>query len=95
MRENENSTIWDLLIWVTLIGAGTFGLEGLCIHWVKADWMKLILILTGLAGLVWETRTEARGKAAPARSGKLTPSENGDVLLPDRFPAGQYLQSAG
>ena len=75
MGENENGTIGDLLIWVTLIGAGTFGLEGLCIHWVKADWMKLILILTGLAGLVWETRTEARGKAAPARSGKLAPSE--------------------
>ena len=28
MRENENSTIWDLLIWVTLLGGGTFAIAG-------------------------------------------------------------------
>ena len=75
MRENENSTIWDLLIWVTLLGGGTFAIEGLCLHFIGKDWLRLVFLLLGLFFLVRETVLERRKPERIARVGKLTPAE--------------------
>ena len=48
MEENRNSSFWDLLIWVTVLGAGTFALEGLCIHFIGKGWIKIVFFLAGV-----------------------------------------------
>ena len=53
MREEKNNNFWVILIWVTVIMAGTWGLEGILTHYAKADWVKLAGIPIALAGLVW------------------------------------------
>ena len=55
MRENENSTLGDLLIWVTVLGAGTFALEGLCVHFIGRDWLKIVFFLLGVVVLIRES----------------------------------------
>ena len=75
MGENENSTIGDLLIWVTLLGGGTFAIEGLCLHFIGKDWLKLVFLLLGLFFLVRETIVERRKPERVALVGKLTPTE--------------------
>lgn len=75
MGENENSMIGDLLIWVTLLGSGTFAIEGLCLHFIGKDWLKLVFLLLGLFFLVRETFLERRKPERVALVGKLTPTE--------------------
>lgn len=60
MREDNNNGFWDMLTWVTLLMAGTFGLGGIISHFVGAKWVKFIILLTGLAGLVWSAKRETR-----------------------------------
>ena len=70
MRENENSTIWDLMIWVTVLGAGTFALEGLCVHFIGKDWLKIVFFLLGVFVLIRESVVEWRKPGKSARAGK-------------------------
>ena len=74
MRENENSTSGDLMIWVTVLGAGTFALEGLCVHFIGKDWLKIVFFLLGAIVLIRESVVEWRkpGKSAgAAKSGQV------------------------
>ena len=70
MRENENSTIWDLMIWVTVLGAGTFALEGLCVHFIGKDWLKIVFFLLGVFVLIRESVVEWRKPGKSPRAGK-------------------------
>ena len=70
MRENENSTIWDLMIWVTVLGAGTFALEGLCVHFIGKDWLKIVFFLLGVLVLIREFVVEWRKSGKSARMAK-------------------------
>ncbi len=70
MRENENSTIGDLMIWVTVLGAGTFALEGLCVHFIGKDWLKIVFFLLGAIVLIRESVVEWRKPGKSARSAK-------------------------
>ncbi len=70
MRENENSTIGDLMIWVTVLGAGTFALEGLCVHFIGRDWLKIVFFLIGVLVLIRESVVEWRKPGKSARSAK-------------------------
>ena len=82
MRENINSTIGDLLIWVTVLGTGVFVLEGLCVHFIGRDWVKLVFFLIGMFVFLRELVVEGRKQERTARmdgagrtEGKLTLSE--------------------
>lgn len=82
MGENENGTIGDLLVWVTVLGAGTFALEGLCVHFIGRDWLKIVFFLLGVVVLIRESVVEWRKPGKPAREresgraiGKLTLAE--------------------
>ena len=75
MKENENSTIWDLLIWVTVLGAGTFALEGLCIHFIGKGWVRIVFFLVGIFFLVRESIVERRKPEKVAKVGALTLTE--------------------
>lgn len=81
MRENENSTIWDLMIWVTVLGAGTFALEGLCVHFIGKDWLKIVFFLLGAIVLIRESVVEWRkpGKSAGAAKSAQVESRSGKV----------------
>ena len=70
MRENENSTIWDLMIWVTVLGAGTFALEGLCVHFIGKDWLKIVFFLLGVLVWIRESVVEWRKPGKSARTAK-------------------------
>ena len=70
MRENENSTIGDLMIWVTVLGAGTFALEGLCVHFIGKDWLKIVFFLLGVLVLIRESVVEWRKPGKSPRAGK-------------------------
>ena len=70
MRENENSTIRDLMIWVTVLGAGTFALEGLCVHFIGKDWLKIVFFLLGVFVLIRESVVEWRKPGKSPRAGK-------------------------
>ena len=70
MRENENSTIGDLMIWVTVLGAGTFALEGLCVHFIGKDWLKIVFFLLGVFVLIRESVVEWRKPGKSPRAGK-------------------------
>ena len=74
MEENRNSIYWDLMIWVTVLGAGTFALEGLCVHFIGKDWLKIVFFLLGVLVLIRESVVEWRkpGKSAgAAKSGQV------------------------
>ena len=82
MRENINSTIGDLLIWVAVLGTGIFVLEGLCVHFIGRDWVKLVFFLIGMFVFLRELVVEGRKPERTARmdgagrtEGKLTLSE--------------------
>ena len=75
MRENENSTLGDLLIWVTVLGAGTFFFEGLCLHFIGKDWLTPVFVLIGLFFLAREAFLKRRKPERVAQVGKLTPAE--------------------
>ena len=75
MGENENSRIGDLLIWVTVLGAGTFAIEGLCLHFFGKDWLKLVFSLAGLFVLIRESTVEKRKQERAATVGALSMSE--------------------
>ena len=70
MRENENSAIGDLMIWVTVLGAGTFALEGLCVHFIGKDWLKIVFFLLGVFVLIRESVVEWRKPGKSPRAGK-------------------------
>ena len=70
MRENENSTIGDLMIWVTVLGAGTFAMEGLCVHFIGKDWLKIVFFLLGVFVLIRESVVERRKPGKSPRAGK-------------------------
>lgn len=76
MRENENSTIGDLMIWVTVLGAGTFALEGLCVHFIGKDWLKIVFFLLGAIVLIRESVVEWRKPGKSARSAKSAQVES-------------------
>ena len=76
MRENENSTIGDLMIWVTVLGAGTFALEGLCVHFIGKDWLKIVFFLLGVFVLIRESVVEWRKPGKSARSAKSGKVDN-------------------
>ena len=62
------------MIWVTVLGAGTFALEGLCVHFIGRDWLKIGFFLLGVIVLVRGAVVEWRkpGKAAQTgQSGRL------------------------
>ena len=75
MQEEKNNSFWDILIWVTVIMAGTWGLEGLLIHYTKADWVKLAGILIALAGLVWASKRESDDSERRTPDSKLSLGE--------------------
>ena len=75
MRENMNSTIGDLMIWVTILGAGTFVFEGLCLHFIGKDWFTPVFALIGLFFLSREAFIKRRKPERVAQAGKLTPAE--------------------
>ena len=75
MQEEKNNSFWDILIWVTVIMGGTWGLEGLLIHYTKADWVKLVGILIALAGLVWASKREAGDSVRHTPDSKLSLGE--------------------
>lgn len=75
MRENVNSTIGDLMIWVTILGAGTFVFEGLCLHFIGKDWFTPVFALIGLFFLAREAFIKRRKPERVAQAGKLTPAE--------------------
>ena len=56
MQEEKNNSFWDILIWVTVIMAGTWVLEGLLVHFTGEKWVQLVFLLIGLAGFLWVTR---------------------------------------
>ena len=80
MGENENSKIGDLLIWVTVLGAGTFALEGLFIHFIDRGWVKLVFLLVGLFILVRDSIVERRKPERVAKVGALTLTEAANVV---------------
>ena len=62
------------MIWVTVLGAGTFALEGLCVHFIGKDWLKIVFFLLGAIVLIRESVVEWRkpGKSAgAAKSGQV------------------------
>ena len=75
MRENENGSIGDLVIWVTVLGAGTFAVEGLCMHLIGKDWFTPVFVLIGLFFLAREAFIKRRKPERVAQVGKLTPAE--------------------
>ena len=80
MEENKNSIYWDLLIWVTVLGAGTFALEGLCIHFIGKDWLKLAFILIGLVVLLRESIVEKRNPERVVKVGSLSMTEASKIV---------------
>lgn len=80
MREEHNNGFWDLVTWVAVLMAGTFGLAGLLLRLVGAGWVKLVFLLMGLAGLVWITRRETRESETRASVGKLSLTETVTVI---------------
>lgn len=75
MREENYNGFWDILTWVALLMAGTFGLAGIILHFAGAGWVKIVLFLIGLAGLVWVLRLETRESETPASDRKLSLKE--------------------
>ena len=75
MGEHEKSSFWDLLIWVTVLGAGTFALEGLCIHFFDKGWVRIVFFLVGIFFLVRESIVESRKPERVAKVGALTLTE--------------------
>ena len=75
MGENENNRIGDLMIWVTILGAGTFVFEGLCLHFIGKDWFTPVFALIGLFFLAREAFIKRRKPERVAQAGKLTPAE--------------------
>lgn len=72
MQGEKNNSFWDILIWVTVIMAGTWVLEGLLIHYTKTDWVKLVGILVALAGLVWASKRESEDSEKRTPDSKLS-----------------------
>ena len=101
MRENENSTIGDLMIWVTVLGAGTFALEGLFIHIIDRVWVKLVFIQIGLLVLLRESIVEKRKPERVAKVGALTLTEAAKIvsfamtLFPLVFLPGDSISQPG
>ena len=81
MEENKNSGFWDLVIWVTLLGGGTFALAGLICTVVGDDWVKLALCLLGLGNLLRDSIAEKRN-AKKADGKKPAPVEKAGPLRP-------------
>ena len=75
MEENRKSSFWDLLIWVTVLGAGTFALEGLCIHFIDKGWVRIVFLLLGLIILIRESIVERRKPERDIKVGALTLAE--------------------
>ena len=80
MGEEKNYSFWDILIWVTVIMAGTWGLEGLLIHYTKTDWVKVVGILIALAGLVWAWKRESDDSEERTPDSKLSVRETVSVF---------------
>ena len=85
MRENENSTIWDLMIWVTVLGAGTFAMEGLCVHFIGKDWLKIVFFLLGVFVLIRESVVEWRKPGKSPRAGKSGQVDDRSGQVDDRL----------
>ena len=101
MEENRNSSYWDLLIWVTVLGAGTFALEGLCIHFIGKGWVRIVFFLVGIFFLVRESIVERRKPEKVAKVGALTLTEATKIvslamsLFPLVFQPGGSVSQSG
>ena len=101
MEENKNSIYWDLLIWVTVLGAGTFALEGLCIHFIGKGWVRIVFFLVGVFFLVRESIVERRKPEKVAKVGALTLTEATKIvslamsLFPLVFQPGGSVSQSG
>ena len=101
MEENKNSIYWDLLIWVTVLGAGTFALEGLCIHFIGKGWVRIVFFLVGIIFLVRESIVERRKPEKVAKVGALTQTEATKIvslamsLFPLVFQPGSSISQPG
>ncbi len=101
MEENKNSIYWDLLIWVTVLGAGTFALEGLCIHFIGKGWVRIVFFLVGIFFLVRESIVERRKPEKVAKVGALTLTEATKIvslamsLFPLVFQPGGSVSQSG
>ena len=63
------------MIWVTVLGAGTFFFEGLCLHFIGKDWFTPVFVLIGLFFLAREAFLKRRKPERVAQVGKLTPAD--------------------
>jgi hypothetical protein len=101
MEENRNSSFWDLLIWVTVLGAGTFALEGLCIHFIGKGWIRIVFFLVGVFFLVRESIVKRRKPERVAKVGALTLTEATKIvslamsLFPLVFQPGGSVSQSG
>ena len=101
MEENKNSFYWNLLIWVTVLGAGTFALEGLCIHFIGKGWVRIVFFLVGIFFLVRESIVERRKPEKVAKVGALTLTEATKIvslamsLFPLVFQPGGSVSQSG
>lgn len=101
MEENRNSSFWDLLIWVTVLGAGTFALEGLCIHFIGKGWIRIVFFLAGVFFLVRESIVKRRKPERVAKVGALTLTEATKIvslamsLFPLVFQPGGSVSQSG
>ena len=101
MEENRNSSFWDLLIWVTVLGAGTFALEGVCIHFIGKGWIRIVFFLAGVFFLLRESIVEKRKPERVAKVGALTLTEAAKIvsfamsLFPLVFLPGDSISQPG
>ena len=101
MEENRNSSFWDLLIWVTVLGAGTFALEGVCIHFIGKGWIRIVFFLAGAFFLVRESIVNRRKPERVAKVGALTLTEATKIvslamsLFPLVFQPGDSISQPG
>ena len=101
MEENRNSSFWDLLIWVTVLGAGTFALEGLCIHFIGKGWIRIVFFLVGVFFLVRESIVKRRKPERVGKVGALTLTEATKIvslamsLFPLVFQPGGSVSQSG
>lgn len=101
MEENRNSSFWDLLIWVTVLGAGTFALEGVCIHFIGKGWIRIVFFLAGVFFLLRESIVEKRKPERVTKVGALTLTEATKIvslamsLFPLVFLPGDSISQPG
>lgn len=72
------------MIWVTVLGAGTFALEGLCVHFIGKDWLKIVFFLLGVLVLIRESVVEWRKPGKSAGAAKSAQVDNKSAQVESR-----------